>query len=459
MKTVLLTLLLFLISCSSRKHSLVFNYGQIPFTISPKARPLDAISLKEKVASVNGEIIPVQQILDNAPSLNELLAKERDILMGLTYRMTSEKYKDKDVHIKFFSSEPSQGFSKLLKSLGIEENPHIQVEFIPSSDQKKWAQINDTFIKKSDVPLNHLQYWDTKNKQFYEVLRRLKGIIVRRLLFQMAQQEKVGVEDFIQKHIITAPINVTDSDVEELAQKQGIVKEELTKPLKKRLKMILHEERKNHQIEKFIKKALKGPVVLYVKKPANKIILKENWAISSHNPEALVTFTLFNNLTCTPCKKLNKLALQLKSNKDIRVVFRPFFMPQDRSSRMLFEAAQCVNDQNTNLFWKFVKAYTLPDKETSEEEIYKTVKEIHADFDQFKPCFLNRKFKDVVDYHLKYARYIGVTSLPSFFINGEIYFGPVDDQKINDQIAYHIEEAQSRLNFFQRIWRALKKLF
>jgi protein-disulfide isomerase len=100
--------------------------------------------------------------------------------------------------------------------------------------------------------------------------------------------------------------------------------------------------------------------------------------------------------------------------------------------------AWCLNDQNSNLYWKFyplafAKSTTDVENLDTMEEIAKS---IGADMTKLQSCLDSKKFDSQFDTEQAEAQQAGVSGTPAFFVNGRIVEGAqsyTDFKKIVDE--------------------------
>jgi len=82
------------------------------------------------------------------------------------------------------------------------------------------------------------------------------------------------------------------------------------------------------------------------------------------------------------------------------------------------EASMCINEQSSDKFWKFHdKLFENQDK-LDDENLKKYAKEVGANMEKFTECFNSKKYAAHVENDLRYGSQKGVSSTPTFFING-----------------------------------------
>ncbi len=143
------------------------------------------------------------------------------------------------------------------------------------------------------------------------------------------------------------------------------------------------------------------------------------------NPKAKVVVVAFEDFKCPFCKRFHDVTYpQLK--RDYIDTGKILFIHQDLAflsveSNMAAEAAQCANDQNK--FWEYkdsLYASTVPFTENSLKDIAINLGLNTAEFNQ---CLDSQKHKDLVAKSKEFATSYGISSTPTFVINGNVVRG------------------------------------
>jgi protein-disulfide isomerase len=111
-----------------------------------------------------------------------------------------------------------------------------------------------------------------------------------------------------------------------------------------------------------------------------------------------------------------------------------------KDARPASEASLCVNEQNTDKFFKYHDILFKNQDKLDAANLEKYAKEVGADMDKFKECFSSKKFAKAVQDDLDYGEKIGVKSTPTFFVNGQLVSGAVPIE----QFAEIIEDTTSK---------------
>ena len=160
--------------------------------------------------------------------------------------------------------------------------------------------------------------------------------------------------------------------------------------------------------------------------------------------DAPIVMVEFSDFQCPFCKRFHDETLQpllAAFPGKIRFVYRHLPLTSIHSEAFpSAEASMCANEQNS--FWQYHdKLFENQDK-LGRELYLQLASELGLDNAAFEDCLNSQKYKDVVQKDLDFAINLGVSSTPTFFINGLAVVGaqPLDvfKQVIDKELAGEI---------------------
>ncbi len=138
---------------------------------------------------------------------------------------------------------------------------------------------------------------------------------------------------------------------------------------------------------------------------------------------APITIVEFSDYQCLYCKlslpTINEILAKYRGK--VRVVYRDYPGPNHPHAPQAAEAAQCAGDQGK--FWEYHDS--LFDRQASGTgwNFSELAKEIGLNQDAFATCLNSRRYREEVAKDLRDGLKLGVTSTPTFFINGRPLVG------------------------------------
>ncbi len=136
--------------------------------------------------------------------------------------------------------------------------------------------------------------------------------------------------------------------------------------------------------------------------------------------DAPITIIEFSDFECPYCKKWHDEVfpqIQAQYGDQVRLVYRdyPLFGLHNNAAPAA-EAANCAGEQNK--YWDF-HTLLFNGKNALNRQTYETyATQLDLNLDSFKACLDDRRFQQEVEADYQSAQEIGVSSTPTFFING-----------------------------------------
>lgn len=138
---------------------------------------------------------------------------------------------------------------------------------------------------------------------------------------------------------------------------------------------------------------------------------------------APITIVEFSDFQCPYCQRSVGLLKELRRiyGDKIRVVYRDYPGPNHPFAAPAAEAAQCAGEQSR--FWEYHDS--LFDRQTTGKgwDFLALAKELGLQQESFASCLKSGRFREEVAKDLQEGFKLGITSTPTFFINGRPLIG------------------------------------
>lgn len=135
--------------------------------------------------------------------------------------------------------------------------------------------------------------------------------------------------------------------------------------------------------------------------------------------DAPITLIEFSDYECPFCTRWHTdvfAPLMEKYPDQVRFVYRDFPLPSHPNAIPAAEAANCANEQGA--FWEYHDRLFATTQGLSPALYEKIASELSLDMEQFKKCVEDRTYQAEVDADFQFAANLGVSSTPTFFLNG-----------------------------------------
>lgn len=165
-------------------------------------------------------------------------------------------------------------------------------------------------------------------------------------------------------------------------------------------------------------------------------------------PDAKVTIVEFTDFQCPYCKNAHASMNQLLKDYDgkVRVVYKSLPLAMHNWAQDSAVAATCVYEQNNDAFWKYADYFFQNQgaitKDTLNAKVFELAKANNVDQEKLKACIDTKKTLPAVEADLQEAKALGLSSTPSFIVNGRTVVGAVPVE----QFKQIIDEALASTN-------------
>lgn len=309
------------------------------------------------------------------------------------------------------------------------------------------ARVGDELIHEQELNEALSSQIYKLERQIYELkMDRLEYLIDSKLIALDAKEKGLSPEVYTFK-VFNEAAEVTDQDVDQYIQgNPGIEtnwkgrEDELRKRVKDYLKSIKAKE----NIDK-VTAPLKDkfPVEIFLEQPALPVTSISQGSSPAIGPEeASVVVYEFSDYQCPSCRKMHQVSLKIrkKYKGKIKWIFKDYPLDRHKDAWPMAQAAWCAKEQDK--FWEYQEfLYAVegnPDLET-----YKGfAKKLNLDVDQFGQCFESGKYKAMIEREKLEGKEAGVSSTPSFVINGRLSPGFISFEKMSDWINQELAKDQ-----------------
>jgi hypothetical protein len=411
-------------------------------------------------ATYAGGSVTREQILDQNPVEADLHVQETLIRLEAVLTKFAADPKAAGANLDIFMDPPKKSAADLAKTWGLTIPNKAKINFKSTPpDKDVVAQWGDNQVKASEVDATSVRLALVKTRAFRENLNRLTGIVIRHSLLEAAKNEKMEINEYVHKHIAPSETPLTDAEFKEFLSARNIKPGDVNPDQEKSLHDIAFESRKTEAVENYVvKNLLSGPVHVHEFPPSFKVQVPDGWSTIWGVNDAPVNVLYFGDFVCGPCRdalsEVVQAANQFKGH--VKVGFDFLFSPSDRESRMISEAALCVQAQGTPHFRKFAELYASNPPGAEEAEIEKAARDSGVNVELYKKCFLSRAHQALLNQHLEFATKVGVTSQPTILVDGEPLAGAISASELNDVI---LRKVHAKSSVIGALWRRFKAMF
>ncbi len=399
---------------SKTKNSQGFN-GKVHFQLT---------DLPDGVVGQSGPHTVVDKDLENKAPMRSFRNKRRDILFALIYKQFVSLNENPVEMIEFSFKKVSLSASAILNKFGIKEKYETKISFQAFPASEGLAKVDGKVVTKKDLDLNNFIWASYETEIFLYKLTEIDRILKNKIVNAEAKQLKMPSSMFIEKYVNSKlPDSISDADVSAYIQKYNI--EDTERNRKSASNQLLQNRRQrgfDYILEKYL---MELPIQVGLSAPNYKIEGKEEWTPVLGDKKGL-SLTLFSGTRNSQTVKLIREIFALKDRyKGLQLKYRPFFLASDKMQYLASQIQFCVFMKDPNAFWDFFEKSLGDYKNETEAKLLAVANDLDLNSAQLKTCLTQGESKQVVDYHLQYAMYLGITSEPVLYIDGEVLYGGI----------------------------------
>ena len=157
----------------------------------------------------------------------------------------------------------------------------------------------------------------------------------------------------------------------------------------------------------------------------------------------------YSDFLCPFCKRVIPTVNEITKTygKDVVLIFKNLPLPMHNLAKPMAIAALCGAQQRPDAFWNFHDTYfseqfSVGDAEALKTKVAEIAKLAKLDVAKFNDCFNNNKTEAQLTAQSNEAAALGVTSTPTFIINGRIAPGALAIEAFKKIIDEKLKEAK-----------------
>jgi hypothetical protein len=326
--------------------------------------------------------------------------------------------------------EPRRSLKSICNQYGVSYNDKIRITFQPN--ERFAVKIGENIYKQSEINRDNIFWLAVESEIFQYSLLSIEAKIKEKALYRAAKKRGETVQGFVEQVLKNQILEPSQKDVDDylaLTTKSGFNRDVAA--------AYLRDLHKKNALDAYLeKKELKLPILVNMQRPEYKFDLKYDWTPSLGNPKSHLKILVVGDFFSDSSQRLiSQMAELHRKWPNLLFGFQPYFQNEDRFQRMVAEMSLCVWSRDKDHFWDFLKQSKNFTRENVEEDMYLAIADAKMALDPIKKCFLSRQSKEAVDYHLKYADYLGIKNAPVIFIGQEVFLGPLSTQSLENTIA------------------------
>lgn len=298
-------------------------------------------------------------------------------------------------------------------------------------------------IRELEGPLSTKIY--KLNNQIFALKKDRLDDLINTKLIEMDALEK-GLSPEIVTYKVMGEVQVTDDEVEayykdhlgDFAEWKGSVDE-----LKSRIRQFLLANRTKEKMDAYTKPLReKYPVTVFLTPPPLPVTSVSEGDSPAVGPaDASVTVVEYSDYQCPSCRKAHDITKQIRKDYSgrIRWVFKDFPLDRHKNAKSMAEAARCAGEQGR--FWEYQDTLFTADKNADQKELVRFGESLGLDPVVFNDCMDSDRYVNLVEKDKREGREAGVSSTPTFVINGRMSPGYLNYKAFSNLIDQELDKS------------------
>jgi protein-disulfide isomerase len=274
-------------------------------------------------------------------------------------------------------------------------------------------------------------------RNVYEARRHaLEGLIVKRLVSDLAKAKGVEEDAFIEGEVSARAQKPTDAEVKAFFDKnQDKMRGAPYEAMKDRISEYLANQKKGEVAQKYIEELKKkNNVQILLTEPEAERVNVEAKGPAKGPSDAKVTIVEFSDFQCPYCSRAKETVDKVMAdyNGKVRLVFRDYPLPFHDKATKAAEAGLCADEQKK--FWELHDHMFANQGQLDVDALKAAAKTKGLDTKKFDECLDSGKNSAAVQASMKAGQELGVEGTPHFFINGRALSGAQPYEKFKEVI-------------------------
>jgi predicted DsbA family dithiol-disulfide isomerase len=307
------------------------------------------------------------------------------------------------------------------------------------------ADVNGRQIKQRDVDALILPQVMPLEEQLYAIRQvALENLIVTAILEGEAKNQKISL-DSLRRKLSAGSVEIAQSDVEKAYTENLSALASLSPDeARERLRLDLETQaRMRFFSEAIARLRSKAQVRLFLEEPRLPDLAITSNAAVKGAPSSAVTIVEFGDFQCPYCRESQAVIKEVmkKFEGEVRLVFKHFPLDIHSQAEVAARAAFCAGEQNR--FWNYHDALFLA-ADLSPKALNEIAISLQLDAVKFHECFDSDLARAAILVDRKDAARFGITSTPTFIVNGKLVRGAIDFGTFKTLIEREIGSARNR---------------
>jgi protein-disulfide isomerase len=320
--------------------------------------------------------------------------------------------------------EVAQSFAERLRSANQIKilSPKATPPTTPADRNRVFATIDNQSITSSDIENSLSPLIFEVKKQVYKLLKDHVELKINDLLLEReAQKRKLTARALLDAEVNTKVPTITETEAQAFYNENKNRINGDYSQVKAQIFQYLQEKASHKASLDYAEKLRKAAnIKVYLTEPQPPIFtISIDDQPSKGNPNSSVTIVEFTDYQCVSCAKVLPVIDRIlkEYGERVRFVVRDFPLSQHPNAMKAAEAAEAAREQGK--YWEYAEMLFRNQSALEVPKLKEYATAIKLDRTRFDAALDSGKFADKVSQDRIDANKIGVSSTPSFYVNGQ----------------------------------------
>lgn len=298
----------------------------------------------------------------------------------------------------------------------------------PEQNSPVIAVVGGTHILKTDIEKPIAGQLNKLEKKIFKLKRNeLDNYIEKTLLKMDAEEKNVSAKNLIRKLLSTVKmVNQTEIDAHYREHKDYYDRQNNSKEdTRKKIRTYLQEKRLAGKIKDYVRplKEKYGVSDYLIPPPMPIADINISNSFSAGPANAPVTIIEFSDYLCPSCQRAHKITSEIKNlyRGKVKWVFKDYPLKRHKGAKKLAEAARCAGEQGK--FWEYQDLLFASKEKPDAETLIQYARNLGLNINRFTQSLNRSKYRLNVERDISDALKSGISSTPTFIINGKLHSG------------------------------------
>ncbi len=285
-----------------------------------------------------------------------------------------------------------------------------------------------TKIFKADIEAPLAGKLSKLEKNIYNLKRKELNEQIKKIILEKSAKEKSISTETLIRSVLSKVKKVSDEEIDAHYNEHKDyydARKGSVKSTKQKIRNYLQENKLSNKIKEYVEPLKKKyGVVDYLTRPpmpiANINIEKNPF---SGPKDAKVTIIEFSDYLCPSCRRAHKLTKEVKElyKGKIKWVFKDFPLKRHKGAKRLAAAARAAGEQGK--FWEYQDLLFASKDKPDDKTLINYAKKLGLNVNLFMRSLNSKKFLPAIESDIQDAQDSGISSTPTFIINGKLSSG------------------------------------